>query len=394
MRFLVRALNRENSLTELTLEAFDETEARNAIEARALKIVDIRRNASHQILRRREKLSLLLFSKELLALLVAGLSLVEALDGLTDREGSPHQKNIISHLSSALKEGKRFSAALEQQSDIFPPLYIGLMRSAEDTNNLQQALMRYIDYQKKIDIVKNKVINASIYPAILMVAGAAVTLFLVTFVVPKFAIVYRDSGRTLPWLSQLLLEWGRYASTYPLALTVKAFIALVFLGVAIHTIAKTGIPERITRNLPWLRTSLRIYSLSRLYLTLGMLLKGGIPIINALQIARAVVPTQIAHCLLDTESQVRSGLSFSTAMEATGLTTPISQRMLRVGERSGQLADMLTQAAQFYDSDVERFLDRFTRAFEPLLMAVIGCVVGLIVVLLYMPIFDLAGSAQ
>lgn len=281
-----------------------------------------------------------------------------------------------------------------QQGDVFPPLYVGLVRSAEDTNDLPEALARFIDYQSKVDTVKTKVINAAIYPTILFLVGSGVTLFLITFVVPRFASVYRDSGRALPWMSQVLLDWGRYASAQPLSLAMQVLIAIAAVVIVVVQLAKTGGFRSLLTRLPWVGENLRIYELSRLYLTLGMLLKGGIPIASALGIVRAVMSPATAGALMAAEGAIRSGTSFSAAFESAGLTTPISQRMLRVGERGGQLPDMLAQAAQFYDGDIERFLDRFTRAFEPLLMTAIGAIVGLIVILLYMPIFDLAGGLQ
>lgn len=396
MRYRVRALGADNSISELIVDALDAQDARSQAESRLLKVVEIRAGAQNPLARllSRRKLSLLLFSQELLALLKAGLGLVEALDGLAEREGSGAQRTIIARISSNLREGKRFSTALAQQSDIFPPLYIGLVRSAEDTNDLPEALARFIDYQRKVDLVKGKVVNASIYPAILFMVGSAVTLFLVTFVVPRFAVVYRDSGRTLPWMSQMLLDWGRYASEQPLALAAQITIALVAMALLCRQLARHGHLKALVTRVPWVGRNLRIYELSRLYLTLAMLLKGGIPVASALGVVRSVLSAGMSTALANAEEQIRAGASFSDAFEAAGLTTVISKRMLRVGERAGQLPEMLAQAAQFYDGDIERFLDRFTRAFEPLLMALIGGVVGLIVILLYMPIFDLAGGLQ
>jgi general secretion pathway protein F len=136
----------------------------------------------------------------------------------------------------------------------------------------------------------------------------------------------------------------------------------------------------------------RIYELSRLYLTLGMLSEGGITILNAVDTVQAMVSANVRQGLQGARAMIEAGLPLSSAFEANGLTTPISLRMLRVGERTGEMGAMLTQSAAFYDGEIGRWIDRFTRTFEPLLMAAIGLVVGAIVVLLYMPIFDLAGE--
>jgi len=149
---------------------------------------------------------------------------------------------------------------------------------------------------------------------------------------------------------------------------------------------------RLVARLPGIGERVRIYELSRLYLTMGMLSEGGITILNAIDTVQGMVSANVRQGLQGARGMIESGLPLSTAFDANGLTTPISLRMLRVGERTGDMGPMLTQSAAFYDGEISRWIDRFTRTFEPLLMACIGLVVGAIVVLLYMPIFDLAGE--
>jgi general secretion pathway protein F len=147
-------------------------------------------------------------------------------------------------------------------------------------------------------------------------------------------------------------------------------------------------------RLPWVGPRLRLYELARLYLTLGLLLDSGIPMVQALAMSRGVVSAHLRGLVEAARAGIAAGDPFSGAFQQQGLTTPISLRMLRVGERSGQLGAMLIDAAAFHEGEIARFIDRFVRIFEPALMAVIGIVVGGIVLLLYMPIFDLAGSIQ
>ena len=158
-----------------------------------------------------------------------------------------------------------------------------------------------------------------------------------------------------------------------------------------RVLARGGIGVILAR-LPGFKERVRIYELSRLYLTLGMLTEGGIPIVQAIDTVMSMVSPAVRAGLHSARLAVESGLPLSSAFAAHGLTTPISLRMLRVGERTGDMGPMLTQSAAFYDGEISRWIDRFTRTFEPLLMAAIGLVVGAIVVLLYMPIFDLAGD--
>jgi general secretion pathway protein F len=281
---------------------------------------------------------------------------------------------------------------LAEQADLFPPLYIGIVRAAEGTSDLPRSLERFIDYQQRIDLVRGKIVSAAIYPVILLGVGAGVSGFLIAYVVPRFAEVYQGAGRNLPWMSQMLLGWGQFAGSHGGALLGGAGAALVLLAWAWRRLRRSGALARLGARLPGIGERVRIYELSRLYLTLGMLSEGGIPIVQAIDTVQSMVSPAVRAGLQQARLAVESGLPLSSAFAANGLTTPISLRMLRVGERTGDMGPMLTQSAAFYDGEISRWIDRFTRTFEPLLMAAIGLVVGAIVVLLYMPIFDLAGD--
>jgi general secretion pathway protein F len=393
MQYEVRALTPDNQIVALVIDAHDERDARRQVEARGLHAT---RLVPRRSLRRpaasRGRLSLVLFSQELLALLTAGLSIVEGLEALLEREGSGRLRGVLERLLNGLREGKRFSSLLAEQPDVFPPLYVGIVRAAEGTSDLPRSLQRYIDYQSRIDIVRNKLVSAAIYPCILLCVGGGVAAFLIAYVVPRFATIYEGTGRSLPWMSQVLLDWGKFAAAHGLLL-LAATVAVGFTGGTLlrAAIAKAGLASLLAR-VPVIGPHLRIYQLSRLYLTLGMLLEGGIPIVAAMETAGGTISPALRERLVAARAAVQSGTNLSSAFDKEGLTTPISLRMLRVGERSGELGNMLTKSAQFYDGEISRWIDRFTRLFEPLLMSAIGLVVGTIVILLYLPIFDLAES--
>ena len=389
MQYEVRALTADSAVAQLSIDALDEADARRQVEARGLFVAAIRRRGGG---RAKGGISLVLFSQELLALLSAGLGVVEALEALLEKEANPALANVLGRLLAGLREGKRFSSVLAEQGDRFPPLYIGIVKAAEGTSDLPRSLARYIDYQQRIDAVRSKIVSAAIYPMILLMVGGGVSGFLITYVVPRFAEVYQGAGRNLPFMSRLLLSWGQFAANHTawLLAGVAALAAVLVLG-ARHVLARGGIGGVLAR-LPGFGERVRIYELSRLYLTLGMLTEGGIPIVHAIDTVQSMVSPAVRSGLQQARLAVESGLPLSSAFAANGLTTPISLRMLRVGERTGDMGPMLTQSAAFYDGEISRWIDRFTRTFEPLLMAAIGLVVGAIVVLLYMPIFDLAGD--
>lgn len=393
MQYDVRALSPDHLISQFTVDAQDEQDARRQVALRGLFAAEIKPAAR---LRVRGAIgrqwSLVLFSQELLALLNAGLSIVEGLEALSEKEANEGVRSILQRLLAGLRDGKRFSAVLAEQPYHFPPLYVGIVRAAEGTSDMPRSMSRYIDYRQRVDGVRSKVVSAAIYPAILAVVGCAVSFFLIGYVVPKFAQVYQETGRSLPLASRLLMEWGRFAGTHSVMLlgALAGVITLAVLGVR-HVLKEGGV-TRLLAKVPGLGSKVRIYELSRLYLTLGMLLEGGITVVSAIDSVLAMMSADVAVALRRANEAVQSGTPLSEAFEAEGLTTPISLRMLRVGERSGELGAMLTRSAEFYDGEIGRWIDRFTRMFEPLLMAGIGLIVGAIVVLLYMPIFDLADS--
>lgn len=398
MRFQVRALSPDNLIETCTVDAADAVEVGRLLQQQRLQPLSIKSassgGAASVRLAGRTTFSLLLFSSELRDLLEAGLSLVEAFEALLEKETSPLSRAVLERLTGDLREGLRFSAALARQPDVFPPLYVGIVRAAEGTSDLPRALSRYIDYQARLDTVRNKMISSAIYPAILLVVGAGVTFFLMGYVVPRFSGVYQGSGRALPWLSQQLLDWGQFVGQHSGAVFGCLLAVVLGVGYWLRHFIRSGRWIVFLTRLPGIGERVRIIELSRLYLTTGMLLEGGIPILTALDIVgNAVSPTTRA-ALLAARRIISDGGTLSQAFESSQLATPIALRMLRVGERSGQMGAMLTRSALFYEGESARWIEHFTKVFEPVLMAAIGLLVGLIVILLYMPIFDLTGTLQ
>ena len=221
-----------------------------------------------------------------------------------------------------------------------------------------------------------------------------VCAFLVGYVVPRFSEVYQGSGRSLPWMSELMLAWGRHAAQQGGTLLLLLVLALSAAAFAARRVVVVYGAGRLLASLPGVGRRARIYELSRLYLTLGMLLEGGIPVRQSLRLCGAVLDAGRQAALSRVREDVESGQTMSDALERHGLGTPVALRLLRAGEHSGQLGTMFNRTAAFYETETARWIERFTKAFEPILMAAIGIVIGLIVILLYMPIFDLAGSIQ
>lgn len=381
-------------VTALTVEAIDADEAAAGLQRTGAQVLSVQPERGGWLTARRGHFPLMLFTQELIALLDAGLSLTEALETLAEKEHKPESRQMIDRLVQTMREGRPFSAALAAQPEVFPALYAATVRAAESTGDLSPALARYVSYQNQIDIVKKKILSASIYPVLLMGVGTLVIGFLLGYVVPRFATVYAESGKDLPWMSRMLLAWGETVQQHGAAI---ALIAAGVIAAFVLTLMQPATRAWLTRmawRTPAIGEHLRTFQLTRFYRSLGMLLSGGIPIVSALNMVSGLLSVNLRMGATVAMESLRRGESISNAFAAGELTTPVASRLLRVGEKSGRMGEMMDRIAIFHDEEMARWVDWFTRLFEPLLMVFIGLTIGLIVVLLYMPIFELAGSIQ
>lgn len=397
MRYRIKALRAGEGVSALLLDAGSPQDAARQAEARGYAVISltaVRTGPAGWLEARRADFPLLPFSQELLALLESGLSLVEAIESLAEKEAQPDVRATLTRLLERLYEGRTLSQALEQTGAPLPPLYVATVRASEKTGALPEALARYIAYQTQIERIRRQVVSASIYPLLLAGVGGLVTLFLLVYVVPRFSQIYADMGGELPLMSRLLMAWGEFLNLHGPSLLLGALAAAGLLVFAATRPAfRLALLRRVWR-VPAIGARMQVYQLARFYRAAGMLLRGGMPAVTALQMVAGLLPADLRARLEPALRQIREGQPMSLALERHGLTTPVALRMLRVGEKSGRMGEMMERAAAFYEDESARWVDRFVRLFEPLLMAVIGVVIGLIVVLMYFPIFELAGSLQ
>ena len=396
MQFTINAIDGNQQVVALDVHAASEAAARDAVRARGLTVLSVRaRGLAVTFTRRgRARFPTALFTVELMALLEAGLNLVEALQTLCEKEAHGERRVVLSGIVAALHRGESLSQALGGYPEHFSPLYVATLRASEQTGDVGEALARYVAYQEEIDRVRKKIVAAAIYPTILLAVGALVLAFLVFYVVPRFARVYEDMAGDLPFFSVLLLALGRGVEEHGwlIAFTAACTAAAIGYGASRPRI-RGWFYERLWR-LPVLGERMKIYQLARLYRTVGMLLRAGIPVVRALDMVRDLLAVHLRAGLARARALIEAGQPMSSALSTTGLATAVAARMMAVGERSGNMGEMMGRIARFHDDETARFVDWFTRAFEPVLMAVLGLAVGGVVVLMYMPIFELAGSIQ
>jgi general secretion pathway protein F len=397
MQFTIRSIDKSAVVSTLTLEAPSKELALKTAAERGLRVLSIAGGSALGLpaLRRgKSDFPVGQFSQELLTLLNAGLALVESIETLNEKESRSERKDILGKLVADLYRGSSLSNALAQFPGTFPALFVATVRASERTGGLPEALEKYVAYQSQLDTVKKKIVSASIYPVLLMVVGTLVIAFLLGYVVPRFAKIFEDLGGEVPWMSRLLIGWGHFAQEYGLMLLLAVAAAIVGL---VFWLMRPQTPQQLLKALqavPALGERIRIYQLARFYRSLGMLLRGGMPAVASLELVSGLLPGALSQQLGIATQLIREGTPISQAMEKTGLTSAVSARMLRVGERTGQMGEMMERIALFYDSEISQWIDWFVKLFEPLLMAFIGLVIGFIVVVMYFPIFELAGSIR
>ncbi len=335
-----------------------------------------------------------LFSQELAVLLGAGIPLLEALVTLREKEASARIAAALDAVTAGLQRGEALSVALAARPAEFDPLFVAVVASAERTGQLREALAAHAGYLAWVDELRGKLLGASLYPMMLLVAGTSVLVFLLTFVVPRFAGLLEGVGGDMPAASRLLIELGHTTGAHPV---VTVLVVVALLAAPVLAFGHPPLREAVGAALwqvPVLGEKLRLLALARLYRTLGMLLNAGVPVVTALGHAGGVIAPRLRAALAAATQAVARGERLSAAIEREGLGTPVSVRMLRVGERSGAVGPMLGQAAAFYDEELSRLSEVIARLVNPLLMLVMGVVIGGVIVLMYLPIFQLMEQVQ
>lgn len=393
MQYQLRVMREGVAPSNIDLDAASAQEARQHAIQQGYTVLKVAAR-SKRFSRGGERFPLVLFCQELRVLLEAGLPLSEALDTLIEKESRAETRASLASLFDAVREGRQLSDAMASLPQAFPPLFIATVRASETTGNLPEALIRYSLYLEQIDVLKKKIVSASIYPALVLGFGMLVLIFLMGYVVPRFSRIYESHVSHISYTTQLLLKAGKFSQDYGLVVLALLIVVVAFLT----SIVKR--PEMQARlldglwRLPYLGEKVRIYHLSRLYRTFSMLLKSGIPVVTGLAMVNDLLGVSLQSNLSKAKRMISEGQQFSEAFSASALTTPVALRLFRVGEKTGRIETMMERAATFHEEQMIRWVDAFTKLFEPLLMAVIGLVIGGIVLLMYMPIFELASGIE
>jgi type IV pilus assembly protein PilC len=346
---------------------------------------------------RKRKINLekfLIFNQQFVTLIRAGLPILKALDllseRLTDEKLAPHIKAV----REEVRNGSLLSDAFARQA-VFPPMYVTSVLAGEKSGSLGEVLDRYITYQKLALAVRKKVVLSLVYPCLLLVLVVCLMVFLVTFVVPKFAELYESMSAQLPAATKILIAVGTTARNYILF----GFLVLVLAAIAFRFWAKTEKGEiRVDRwrmRLPLIGEIWIKYQVAQFARVLGTLLVGGIPLLQALETASSSLGTRLLkNTLAEAGQMVKEGQSLSSSLQKTGIFPGLSIDMIEVGESTGALPQMLSSVAEFYEDDVNTRMSASLSLIEPAIMIFMGGFVTFVLVALYLPIFSLADTLR
>ncbi len=335
------------------------------------------------------------FNQELATLLKAGMPLVQSLDILRKRVNNPVFKSVVDDVHERVRAGSALSEAFDAHGSLFPGVYTASLLAGEKSGNLEQVIRRYVAYVKVVEGVRRKTISALIYPAVLFALSLVVVAILMLRVVPAFSGYYGQFGKELPLSTRVLVAVSDYATTYfgLLVLAIVSITVLVWLW-----LKRPGQREKFDRSLlglPMLGPIARKFATSQASRTLATLLGGGIPLVNAIDVAaRSIRNRYMARELQIASQQVREGRALAAAMTDSGAFPDVALKMVEVGEQTGALQEMLNSLSDFYDEEIETSLGRFVTLVEPTLLIIMGVVIAALLLALYMPLFNLSNALQ
>lgn len=381
-------------ISKIEIEADNEKEAKRIVETSGQHLLGLKENGARQfkIGRSQKAFNLPVFNQQLLSLLEAGQTVVESIEILGRNDKRGHYRVTFDSLLQALREGNQLSEAMAKLPSVFPALYVAMVKSSETTGSIKASIKRFMQYQGQVNEIRNKLIAAATYPAILLGVGFAVVTFLMFYVLPRFSAIYEDTV-SAEMRHGFVQWWGNLVRQHTYTLLAALFVTVVMIvAVAMHPKTRTWISTKVLQA-PWIGERIWLLQLARMYRTMGMLLKSGVSVLSAMAMTKDSLPDQMHQQMESAILDVSEGKPFSVSFTNYGLSTEIAQRLLVAGESSGNLDEMMERIADFYDQETSIWIDTAGRFIEPVLMVSIGLIIGLIVLMLYSPIFELANIA-
>jgi type IV pilus assembly protein PilC len=397
--FIVRVGTPDGEVVERRVMAKSIATAEDDLRRQGLHVFEARRGAlrlADMIPVRNRGIStqqFLLFNQELLALVRAGLPILQSFDIMLERQKHARFREILTDVREKLKSGVALSDAFAAYGDVFPPIYSTSLRAGERSGDLEGVLKRFLRYQKIIVNLRKRVVGALIYPVILISLSITMVFIMLTVVIPKFAEFYAGFNAQLPWVTLTAIS---------LAQTLRANLIIILVSVVVGVVAfrrwvaTAGrvLFDRFKLRIPMAGGILHRFAIMQFTQSLGTLLSGGTPMVPAIEIASESVTNQmISAKIFGIVQNVREGEPLWRSLDSTGVISDLAVEMIKVGESTGALTEMLTNVSEFYDEEIEARLTRLVAAIEPIILVVMGCVIAVLLYAFYLPLFQLSSAA-
>ncbi|MFZ5876392.1 MAG: type II secretion system F family protein [Nitrospirota bacterium] len=401
--FVCRIGKADGTVLEERLQADDAADAKSRLERRGVVVFAVKPVGSLTswsgdwggLSRRISPQEFLVFNQELLVLIKAGLPILRALDLLAARSGHAGFREMLADVRERVRGGSALADALACHPRHFSELYVASLRAGERSGNVVEMLTRYQSFMKRVLAVRKKVVGALSYPVFLLTAGVGVIGFLIAFVMPTFLDVYREAQAELPMATRWLMAAVDFLRRWAVVLAAGVFAA----AVAFRGWRRTEPGRRVTDRW-WLRapisgTIVRTHYTINISRTLATILAGGIPLVAALRMVADSTPNrEVSAHVSRVIERVKTGSGLAAAFAVDGFMPRMTLEMIEVGETTGALEEMLNQVAEFHEEELERALTRITTWIEPAMMLTMGVLVAAVVITMYLPIFNLAGTIK
>src|SRR3954447_2537211 len=398
--FIVRVGTPDGTITERHVQAISVRAAEDELRQQGMHVFDARRGVTklRDLLPRGKKIisteHFLLFNQELLALVKAGLPILQSFDIMLERQKNLRFKEVLTDVREKLKSGIALSDAFSAYGDAFPPIYSTSLRAGERSGDLEGVLRRFLRYQKIIVNLRKRVIGALIYPTVLIVLSVGMVFVMLTKVIPKFAEFYEGFGAELPWFTSLMINVSKTLNTnLPILLIV--LVGGFFLFRRWKNSSGRIAWDRLKLRMPLSGGILHRFAIMQFTQSLGTLLSGGTPMVPAIEIASQSVTNQsISQKIFGIVQNVREGEPLWRSLENTAAMSDLAVEMIKVGESTGALTEMLGNVSEFYDEEIESRLTRLVSAIEPMILVFMGSVIAILLYAFYLPLFQLSNVQQ
>jgi type IV pilus assembly protein PilC len=399
MEFVCKVGTPAGEVVERTFSASDERSLRAELEQQGLYLFAVRRGFGLGELTARESRVrtdlLLVFCQELAALLKAGLPLYQSLDVMLERQHDKLFRRSLEGVRERVKSGTSLSDAFRAEGRLYPPMFAASLFAGERSGALETVLRRFVGYLRLNQALKRKAVASAIYPLLLFVMMTGLgTLFLVV-IVPQFKSFFEGLDAELPLVTRILMDTGLFLRANLVFLLLALFGVLVALNLWLRRPTSGVTLDRMLLRAPLVGSLMRMYATSQLARTLSTLLSGGLPLLNAMEVTGASIGNRaMAAAVTAAAPMIREGKSLTVALESTHLLDNLALEMVKVGEQTGALADMLTSLADFIDEEFETRMQTLLSLFEPVVLVMMAVIIATMVMAVYLPLFQAISAVQ